>query len=186
MRKLFVAIGLLCLFGMGVQAQSEKKEKIAKQSFIGLRFPDFTVDKWLTKEPKLKGKFTLVDFWCIMAYPVTHRTVPYLNHLAKKYKKQLQVVGLTYDEANLVKLMIDPDIQYYSGVVHEQVVYGLFGLTGCPTVYLVDPDGMVVWEGYVLKEGYGNKNTFNLTEEMLEHFFEDYQAKSRKGGNKEV
>ena len=179
MKKVLIASLLLCLFRFGIQAQEKQQP-----SFIGKHFPDLTVKEWISKQPKLKGKFILVDFWCIMAYPVTHRTVPYQNHLAKKYKKQLQVIGLTCEEANLVKLMVDPYIQYYSGIVDVATIDNIFKLEGWPTSYLIDPEGTVVWEGYVLKEGQGEKNVFNLTEEKLEQFFKDYQQKKKSRKSK--
>ena len=179
MRKILITSLLLCLFSFGIQAQWKRQP-----SFKGQRFPEFTVKEWISKQPKLKGKFILVDFWCIEAYPVTHRTIPYQNQLAKKYKKQLQVIGLTHDEANIVKLMVEPYIQYYSGIVDWDTINDIFKLEGWPTSYLIDPEGTVVWEGYVLKEGQGEKNVFNLTEEKLEQFFKDYQQKKKSRKSK--
>ena len=177
MKKLLVVGLLLCVFTLGTYAQEKEKKEKLQRSLIGQRFPDFNVQEWIGKKPKLKGKFVLVDFWCIMAYPVTHRTVPYQNSLAKKYKKNLQIVGLTHDDAYIVKLVVDPDIRYYQGIVDEEVIINTFQLMAWPTSYLIDPDGIVVWEGNVLLEGWKDKNVFNLTEEMLEQFFKDYQKK---------
>ena len=84
---------------------------------------------------------------------------------------------MTHDDAYIVKLVVDPDIRYYQGIVDEEVIINTFQLMAWPTSYLIDPDGIVVWEGNVLLEGWKDKNVFNLTEEMLEQFFKDYQKK---------
>ena len=178
MRILLITGLLLGRFGFNnTQAQPNKNMTTKKEILVGQRFPDFAVQEWLGKKPKLKGKFVLIDFWCIMAYPVTHRTVPYQNYLAKKYKKHLQVVGFTSDESNLVKLMVEPDIRYHRGIVEQAIIEDIFNIQAWPTTYLIDPDGIIVWKGHVLKEGIGEKNTFNLTEDVLENFFNKYQKK---------
>lgn len=84
---------------------------------------------------------------------------------------------MTHDDAYIVNLVVDPDIRYYQGIVDEEVIINTFQLMAWPTSYLIDPDGIVVWEGNVLLEGWKDKNVFNLTEEMLEQFFKDYQKK---------
>lgn len=177
--KISIIIGLLLnLFCCSyTQAQPNENTQPKKEILVGQRFPDFAVQEWLGKEPEFKGKFVLVDFWCIMAYPVTHRTVPYQNYLAKKYEEYLQVVGLTCDEANLVKLMVEPDIRYHRGIVDASIIEDIFDIQAWPVTYLIDPDGIIVWKGHVLKEGVGEKNTFNLTEDVLENLFNEYQKK---------
>ena len=80
--------------------------------------------------------------------------------------------------------MVEPYIQYYSGIVDWDTINDIFKLEGLPTSYLIDPEGTVVWEGYVLKEGQGEKNIFNLTEEKLEQFFKDYQQKKKSRKSK--
>lgn len=165
MKKIGVLIALL--IGSCFCLQVKGQEVQLQHSLLGKKFPKFEVQEWLGKAPDVKGKFVLVDFWCIMAYPVMHRTVPYQNELAKKFKDKLCVVGLTADESYIVSLMVEPDIQYYNGCVDEKVI-DEFYIEGWPTTYLVNSKGIVVWEGTVLKYGEGNKNVFNLTESLLE------------------
>mgnify|MGYP003376220454 FL=1 len=50
------------------------------------------------------------------------------------------------------------------------VIENVIGIEGWPTTYLINPEGVVVWEGHVLKSGEGDKNVFNLTESMLKKF----------------
>lgn len=130
------------------------------------------------EETEIKRKVRTCRFLVYYGLPLSH-TVPCLIKidLAKKYKKNLQIVGLTHDDAYIVKLVVDPDIRYYQGIVDEEVIINTFQLMAWPTSYLIDPDGIVVWEGNVLLEGWKDKNVFNLTEEMLEQFFKDYQKK---------
>ena len=63
MKKLLVAGLLLCVFTLGTYAQEKEKKEKLQRSLIGQRFPDFNVQEWIGKKPKLKGKFVLVDFW---------------------------------------------------------------------------------------------------------------------------
>ena len=168
MKKIGVLLALL--IGCCLCLQVKGQERQLKHSLLGKKFPKFEVQEWLGKAPDVKGKFVLVDFWCIMAYPVMHRTVPYQNELARKYKDTLCVVGLTADEPYIVSLMVEPDIQYYNGFVSVDVIENVIGIEGWPTTYLINPEGVVVWEGHMLKSVEGDKNVFNLTESMLKKF----------------
>ncbi len=179
MKRLFVIVLFLCLCLGEIQAVvCQDGRELLQRSLVGQQLPKFSIQKWVGKKTKMKGKFVLVDFWRIMGYPALRYTVPYQNDLAQKYKSHLQVVGCTCDDAVFVKWMIDPKIQYYSAIVSPWVFEEIFQIeTWWPVSYLINPDGVVVWEGCVLKDMEDGRVTFALTEDMLKDFFEDYYKK---------
>ncbi len=166
MKKLILIAILLNCYAFGCMAQEE--EELFQRPLLGHKFPAFKVEEWLGEVPDTKGKYVLVDFWEIMAYPVIRRTVPHQNRLAEKFKDRLCVIGLTSDEPYIVSLMVDPVIEYYSGIVDYTVEEEIFRLQAYPAAYLINPEGIVIWEGWVLEEGRGEQNIFNLTEKKLE------------------
>ncbi|MDE7073536.1 MAG: redoxin domain-containing protein [Odoribacter sp.] len=165
MKRLILAVVLTC-YALGNSAQP-KEEEVLKRSLLGQKFPAFEVQKWLGEKPDTKGKYVLVDFWNILAYPVIHRTVPHQNQLAEKFKDKLCIIGLSSEDPYIVSLMVDPVIEYYNGIIDYRIEEELFDIQAWPATYLINPEGIVIWEGYVLKEGQGNRNTFNLTEKKL-------------------
>lgn len=165
MKRLILAVVLAC-YALGGNAQPE--EEMFKRSLLGQKLPAFEVQEWLGEQPDTKGKYVLVDFWNILAYPVVRRTVPHQNHLAEKFKDKLCVIGLTSGDPYIVSLIVDPVIEYYNGIIDYKVEEELFDIQAWPATYLVNPEGIVIWEGNVLKEGQGERNVFNLTEERLE------------------
>src|SRR4051812_42115492 len=59
--------------------------RYASHDFRGLRAPAFTVQKWLTTEPKRKDKVVLIDFWATWC-PPCRALIPELNDFQTEFK----------------------------------------------------------------------------------------------------
>ena len=108
---------------------------------------------------KLRGKIVLLDFWtycCINC----HHVLPDLAKLEAKYKNQLVVIGV-----HTGKFEAEKDTENIRSKVHEyqikhpvandanQVIWDRFGVSGWPTVALIDATGK--YRGQVSGEGHG-------------------------------
>jgi thiol-disulfide isomerase/thioredoxin len=135
--------------------------------------PDFIVEKWLTPEPDIRGKYLLIEFWATWCRQC-RLAAPRLNDLHKKFRDELVVIGLSDEQEQIVRDLQEPKIDYYLAIDTQARMMKELGVFGIPHVIIVEPDGYVVWEGFPLLKGR------ELTEEIIEMILEAGK-KSRPG-----
>ena len=79
------------------------------------------------------------------------------------------VIGISDETADKVKEMKDPNIEYFSAVDTKGVMKKALGVKGIPHVILIDPKGIVRWEGFPLLQGH------ELTAEVIEEIMKKYK-----------
>lgn len=113
------------------------------------RIPSFSLndlDGSTLSHSTLAGKVTLIDFWATWCKPCLDE-IPHWNTLQARYAGGgLTVLGITVQsgsareiKASVEKLRID----YPIVIGDEDVVRGFGGLTGFPTTFLVDRNGLI-------------------------------------------
>src|SRR6266705_1537323 len=142
----------LVLLAAGLGARGAEKRLWAK-SFLNQKAPPLVVEKWLSKEPDRKGEFVLIHFWATWCGPC-RKAIPELNALHKKFGDKLVVIGVSDERENKVKTMSDPKIEYFSAIDTQGRTKKAVGVTGIPHVLIIDPQGIVCWEGFPLLEGH--------------------------------
>jgi len=158
MKQIF-SIVILCLLAVsGASLAAEKR--IWAKSFLDKKAPDLVVEKWLTKEPDRKGKFVLIDFWATWC-PPCRKAIPELNAFHKKFGDKLIVIGISDEPEEKVKSMASPKIEYFSALDAQARTKKALDVTGIPHVIILDPQGIVRWEGFPLLDGY------ELTEKVV-------------------
>ena len=165
MYKYFL-LGLMVI-SITVNAQLVEKNLYAR-SFINQKAPDFHVTKWLTSEPKMDGKFLLIDFWATWCGPC-RKAIPELNKFSKEFKDDLIVIGISNEKEEKVSKMEVPKIEYYSAIDSTGQMEKILEIKGIPHVILVDPEGYVRWQGFPLYPG------FELTSDVIRKIIDDYK-----------
>jgi thiol-disulfide isomerase/thioredoxin len=152
-----------------VSAQNDGKpyKKLYAKSFLNQKAPELVVETWISDQPDTKGKFVLIDFWATWCGPCK-RAIPHMNMWAEKYKDELVIIGLSDEPEERVKRLKNPVMEYYSATDTKKTTKNIYRVTGIPHVVLVDPDGIVRWEGFPFMRGY------ELTDEVLEGIFAKY------------
>src|SRR5437867_5136221 len=153
------ALIAVCLISLAVAGSTAEKRLWAK-SFLNKKAPDLKVEKWLSKEPDRKGKFVLIDFWATWCGPC-RKAIPELNAFHKKFGDKLVVIGISDEAESKVTAFTDPKIEYFSAIDTKSRTKDAMEVAGIPHVILLDPQGIVRWEGFPLLQG------FELTETVV-------------------
>ena len=120
--------------------------KLWAKSVRGLRAPAFVVERWLTDRPDASGKFLLIDFWATWCGPC-RRSIPGLNEFSARFKNRLVVVGVSDEPEVAIRKMSDPRIDYAVASDPQGRMSRELEITGIPHCILVDPRGIVRYEG---------------------------------------
>ena len=142
-------------------------KKLWAKSLLNQPAPDLVVEKWLTPEPDRKGKFVLVDFWATWC-PPCRKAIPELNAYHKKFGDKLVVIGISDEPEAKVKSFSNPKIEYFSAIDTKAKMKTQVEVTGIPHVLLIDPKGIVRWEGFPFLDG--QELTEKVVEEVLAKF----------------
>jgi thiol-disulfide isomerase/thioredoxin len=142
----------LVLFCLWVASAPGAEKHIWAKSFLGKPAPDFVVEKWLTPEPDRQGKFVLIDFWATWCGPC-RKAIPELNGYQKKFTDKLVVIGISDEAEGTVRRFDNPKIEYASAIDTQKRMSKTLEITGIPHCILIDPKGIVRWEGFPLLAG---------------------------------
>jgi len=153
---------ILLLIVNGIKAQS--------QIYVGDTVPEISVANWVYNPNSLfsdyKNKVIVLDFWFTTCAPCLY-TMPHLNDLAEKYKKDnIAFVAITFENQKTVAAFLQK--RKLLAMVGSDTTYSLindYRVGSYPHTFLIDADGVLRWDGYptllteemidvVLKKGY--------------------------------
>ncbi|MDB4341640.1 ankyrin repeat domain-containing protein [bacterium] len=150
---------------------AKEDKKLWAKSYLSLKAPELIVEKWLSEKPEWKGKFLLVDFWATWCGPCL-KAIPELNRFHEQFGEQMVVVGLSDEQESKVASMKQPQIEYYSAIDTQRRMKNEVKVTGIPHVLIIDPQGIVRWEGFPFLSGH------ELTEEVVENLLRKHGGKT--------
>lgn len=168
MKNTIILIGLLLLGNLIFAQESNQGKQLWAKSILNQKAPELKVQQWLSDMPETKGKFILVDFWATWCGPC-RKAIPELNALQKEFKNALVVIGISDEAPEKVMEMKTPVIEYYSAIDTQAWMKKQLEVKGIPHVILIDPKGIVRWEGFPLLPGH------ELTAETVKELIEKYK-----------
>lgn len=124
---------------------------------VGSYAPQWTLPLYNNEENvalnNLKGKVVLLDFWIKNCGPCV-KSIPFLNALTKKYSnKKFEILGInSYDAKKDISWFCEKHKPDYRILMQGKVVAEKYGVSGFPTVILIDKEGKVLYAGSGIDE----------------------------------
>lgn len=118
----------------------------------GKRAPEFYVQEWLTKQPKVSGKVVIIDFWATWCGPCVS-AIPHMSEIADEFKDDVAVIGISSESKNDCVKGIEAKglrqrIRYSIAVDPSNRMAGAIKITGIPHVIVLSSDWVVRWQGH--------------------------------------
>lgn len=107
--------------------------------------PDIDSDKPAISLESLRGKTVYVDFWASWCAPCL-RSMPLINELYGKYRDQdFEVIAINVDDPieDGQDFLLDNPLDYLIAADTDNTVLNEFGVTGMPTSFLIDKEGVI-------------------------------------------
>ncbi len=122
-----------------------KAQELTKKP-LELKFT--TVDGKAFDLAKLRGKVVLVDFWATWCGPCRMEIPHVVNIYKKLHEKGFEIVGISLDSSKdkLVAYAKEKEMtwpQYFDGLTWNNKISSSYGISGIPTMWLVDKKGFV-------------------------------------------
>jgi len=144
-----------------------QEKKLWAKSYLNKKAPEIVVEKWLNGEPNLEAKFIIIDFWATWCRPC-RAFIPELNSYKEKFADNLIIIGLSNETEEVVNSMQTPEINYYKAIDTKGTMYKELEIKGIPHIIIIDPEGIVRWEGFPALSG------FELTEKVISDIIKEY------------
>jgi thiol-disulfide isomerase/thioredoxin len=135
--------------GCGTSAKSAQTGKVIRLVRNPDPAPDFQLEAIDGKAIRLsaaRGKVVLLNFWATWCGPC-QAEIPDLIELQRKYKEQLEIIGLTVDEDDpeVVKQTVtETGINYVVGMSSPVIRKNYGGVAALPTSFVLDTQGRIV------------------------------------------
>ena len=142
-----LALVLLSSQAADLNNQSHPQKKMWAKSVIGQKAPAIEVEGWVTEPGDLTGKYVLIDIWATWCGPC-RKGIPELNEWQEKFEDKLVIIGISNEPEEKVAPYAKEHIKYANGFDTQSRVKNELKVTGIPHIILINPEGIVIWEGF--------------------------------------
>ena len=129
------------------------RKQIWAKPLLNQKMPELAIEKWLNGQPDNRGKFVLIDFWATWD-PASRALIPELNDFQKKFGSRMLIVGLSDEPEDVLRKFDCPEVDYFIATDTQARTKKAMEVTGIPHVLIIDPKGIVRWEGFPFLQHY--------------------------------
>lgn len=131
------------------------KTLYAKNDLRGKKFETLEFGQVLSgiipSKKDLKGKVILIDFWATWCGPC-RAVIPEMNDWAKKFEKDLVIVGVSDEKPEVVtEFMKTTKMSYAVTTDSTKAMSKILGVQGIPHVLIISQDGVVRYQGFPMQ-----------------------------------
>lgn len=168
-------------------AQEEEQAFDWSRPLLGKKAPELAVKEWLTEKPDTKGKFVILDFWSTSCGPCV-RFTPHMNEFARKFRKKAVFIAIALQSKASIEKNIESlkkamkakneeyvPIKFYQATDPQNNLFDHYGNGSIPLVVIIDPEGIVRWQGNPHGEFKTGKGA--LTEKVIQDIMAKYKKK---------
>jgi cytochrome c biogenesis protein CcmG/thiol:disulfide interchange protein DsbE len=159
MRALILSVFVLFIAASGhADVDPTSGVDLYSTNFLGKKAPDsvlkLTAEQWVTRKPQTNGKFVLINFsasWC----PPCREFMPQFENMQKVFAKNLAAIEVWYEDKKTVEDTTREIVgtpSFSEAIDSKKVMFGDLGVQAFPVSFLLDPDGIVRYQGYPLGE----------------------------------
>ncbi|MDE7073537.1 MAG: TlpA family protein disulfide reductase [Odoribacter sp.] len=180
---------IVCLFALLLSIATFAQENEAfdwSSPLLNRQAPELKFDAWMTEKPDTAGKFIVLDFWATYCGPCVKFT-PKMNKFARQFGNEAVFIAVaTQDEKAVEKGLKQiqkakkqmneeyTPIEFFQATDPRFELFHAFQLEGIPSVIIIDPKGIVRWQGNPHGEkGDGDPKTA-LTAEKIKQILKKY------------
>lgn len=146
-----------------IVATAINAQKPQAKSILNQKAPPLNIEKWVGEKPEMQGKWVIVDFWATWCMPC-RGAIRDLNDFHELYHDKVVIIGLSHEDIPTIQKMKFPVLDYYVASDTQARMKTSLEVTGIPYALLLDPNGIVRWEGNPLDPN--NR----LNEDLIESF----------------
>jgi peroxiredoxin len=167
MKKIFLLKILALLFGFQcfiLKAQSSNESYLAKVALLkemeGKPAPFFeatTVSGKKVSNQSLKGKTVVLNFWFVGCVPCQEE-MPLLNRLTQTYQDKDDIIFLSFSRSSKseTKKFLSKNEFKYEVVTDAKPIAQTFNVSGYPSNFIIDKEGIVRYVGIGSSDDIGN------------------------------
>ncbi len=115
----------------------------------GKKKPETPIETWITAEPaSLEGKYVLYDYWATWCGPCVH-ALDTAEKLHSRFDDKLVTIAISDEDPDTVRAFVKKQgWKQPIAVDTTRAVPEALEIRGIPHAFLVNPEGVVVWQGH--------------------------------------
>lgn len=118
----------------------------------GKKKPETPIEAWITDEPKsLEGKYVLYDYWATWCGPCI-QALDTAEKLHARFEGNLVTIAISDEDPETVRALVKKKgWKQPVAVDTTRAVPEALEIRGIPHAFLVNPEGVVVWQGHPME-----------------------------------